>query len=125
MAWEEARFGRKDQLGLLYIVLEAAIDKHWRDCGLKGAAIDASFLNIINPKRIPKRVQELFRDDADHVADVLNRLELAVISWSCIRGQVVGLKDELDVAHPGEQTLYRLLDGFLAQLDAHRNTGIT
>ena len=124
MVSEEIEFHRRDQLGLLFIVPETAVNGHWQKCKLDGAVIDASFLEILNPKKLPKRIRELFSDERDIVADVLNRLQLSVVSWSAFREQIVGMQDRLSVADQGEQTLYRLLDGFRAQLDAHRNTGI-
>ena len=124
MVSEEIEFHRRDQLGLLFIVPESAVNGHWRKCRLDGAMIDASFLEILNPEKLPKRIRELFSDERDIVANVLNRLRLSVVSWSAFREQVVEIQDRLSVADQGEQTLHRLLDGFRAQLDAHRKTGI-
>lgn len=124
MVWEEAEFHRRDQLGLLFIVPEAAVNKHWKKCGLTSSEIDASFLETLNPDKLPKRIRKLFGDKSDLVEDVLNRLQLSVISWSAFREKISKIQDRLCVENPGEQTLYRLLDGFLAQLDVHRDTGI-
>jgi len=35
---EELHKGPREQLGLLFIVPESAIESHWKKCGLKGAS---------------------------------------------------------------------------------------
>ena len=124
MVWEEVEIRRREQLGLLFIVPEVAVNEHWQKCGLESPEIDASFLETLNSDRLPKRIRKLFNDNKDHAEDVLDRLHLSVISWSRFREQICEIQDRLCVENEGEQTLHRLLEGFLAQLDAHRDTGI-
>jgi hypothetical protein len=108
----------------MYIIPEAAIKKHWQKCGLDGPVIDAKWLDAIADKKLSSRVRELFDGNRGHVADVLDRLRLSVVSWATIRDQIEQLRDQLDTTIPGEQTIHRLLDGFLAQLDVHDGTGL-
>jgi len=51
-------------------------------------------------------------------------MHVTVITWTAFRNQLVAIREQLDATHPGDQTLYRLLQGFLAQLERHQGTGI-
>jgi hypothetical protein len=52
-------------------------------------------------------------------------MKLAVISWEALRFKMNTLQKNLDTSHRGDQTLSRLISGFLAQLEVHRDTGIS
>ena len=68
----------------------------------------------------------LFIDTLDqHYGVFHNQLKRPYNDWRRFNyEQVVELRDQLDRTIAGEQTLYRLMDGFLAQLDAHDGTGL-
>jgi hypothetical protein len=74
---------------------------------------------------LPKVIANLFEKHREHVASVLDRIKLGIITWEKLRQGMVTIKESLDLTHRGDQTLDRLISGFVAQLDAHRDTGIT
>jgi hypothetical protein len=124
MVWEELRSSKLAHLGLLFIVPEKAIDRHWPNVGLIGPVVTADFLNKIDQEKLPSRINQLFDDRKDHIASVLERLKLKVVTWTAFRGAITKIQSELDCARPGDQTLSRLLAGLCAQIDAHEGTGI-
>ena len=123
MAWEEMAHGPKKNLGLLFILPENAIPRHWQKCGLAGPEIDRSFLQGLRREKLPSRVAQLFEQHTEHVLSILDRIELKAVSWTWLRDEVSAIQGELGSSR-GDQTLDRLLQGFLAQLAAHRGTGI-
>ena len=124
IAWEEMRFGPKEHIGLLYIVPEKALKSHWRSCGLERPVIEDAVLPRMMSEKLPRKVMELFLQEADTVGSVARRLRLAVISWTHFFDTIKALQERLDPRIVGEQTLHRLIDGLLDQLKAHRHTGL-
>lgn len=124
LAWEELRHGSRPQLGLLFVVPAAALGDHWRKCGLEGPKIDSTFLTGEWKGGLPKAIIKLFHAHPELVASVLDRLRLAAISWAELRDRLMRIRASLDPKQRGEQTLAKLIDGFLAQLDSHRGTGL-
>jgi hypothetical protein len=122
---EELVSGPRQQLGLLYIVPDAALKNHWHNCGLAGPVINRSFLDTQWQRKLPKVIANLFENHREHVASVLDRIKLGIITWEKLRQGMVTIQESLDLTHRGDQTLDRLISGFVAQLDAHRDTGIT
>lgn len=124
MSWEEFHMGTRQQLGLLFIVPESAIESHWKKCGLKGASVDRTFLDQTWKRKLPKAIAELLATHHENVASVLDRMKLGIISWESLRDSMVALQVTLDPAHRGDQTLMKLISGFIAQFEVHRDTGI-
>jgi hypothetical protein len=122
---EELASGPRQQLGLLYIVPDSALKNHWYKCGLAGPVINRTFLDTQWQRKLPKVIANLFEKHREHVASVLDRITLGVITWEKLRQGMVTIQESLDLTHRGDQTLDRLITGFVAQLDAHRDTGIT
>lgn len=125
LTWEEMAHGPRDQIGLLFIAPEAARTNHWTKCGLAADLIDATFLDQTWTRPLPAPIQRLFAENRSHVESVLERMRLAFISWSDLRHRLCAYAEGLDRSAPGDQTLGRLIDGFVAQLDAHRLTGLS
>jgi hypothetical protein len=123
MIWEEELSGTRSNLGLLFIVPEAALAGHWTSAGLTGPNINAKFAGLLDQTKLPKKIQSLFEQKPDKLAGALNRLQLAVVSWSSFRDQVKAFEQGLG-SGTGDQTLRRLLSGLLAQIDGHDNTGL-
>jgi len=124
MAWEEQYSGTREHLGLLYIIPDAAQEKHWSKCGLEGPHIDSSFLDRVSHDKLPKRVLDLLLHEKDRLSDVLERLSLAVVSWSFLGNELLAIEEALDQSHRGDQTLKRLLAGFRDQIENHQGTGV-
>jgi hypothetical protein len=124
MSWEEIHKGARQQLGLLFIVPESAIESHWKKCGLTSTSIDRTFLEQKWKRNLPKAISDLLTTNYDNVASVLDRMKLGIISWEDLRDSMVTLQSTLDPTHRGDQTLIKLISGFIAQLAVHRDTGI-
>jgi len=73
---------------------------------------------------LPEEISNLIEDNFEHVASVLDRLKLSIISWNDLRGCLIEIHNTLDLNHRGDQTLSKLLSGFILQLEAHRDTDL-
>lgn len=122
IAWEEQYSGRKENIGLLYIVPKTALEKHWQHCGLVSNEISASYLREFADTKVPKRVRDLIEKDSDMLNDVLNRMRLEVTTWSDLVSSVAEIEASLDKERQGDQALVNLLRGFRNQVEAHKGT---
>jgi hypothetical protein len=125
MIWEQGVTGSRSNLGLLFIVPEPALADHWASVGLGGPNIDGEFANRLDRAKLPKAIQTLFAQNPGKVEEALNKLRVTAISWSSLRDEISAIAENLDDAEAGDQTLKRLLVGFLAQIDSHDDTGFT
>jgi hypothetical protein len=124
LTWEELVTGPKENLGLLYIVPNQAVARHWTKCGLDGPVIDRTFLSTKWRKPMPPKIQKLLNEHRGHVESVLDRMRIAVISWDQVEEKLCAIDNSLNEREPGGQTIHRLLSGFLGQLSAHKQTGL-
>jgi hypothetical protein len=122
--WEELHAGAKEQVGLLFLLPEANIERHWASCGLNESSVDIGFLDRIRQRKLPSRIELLFSSHPARLESILSRMRLATISWAAFRDQLSTIRTRLDPSQPGDQTLDRLLIGILAQLEAHRGAGL-
>ncbi|MEX2495602.1 MAG: hypothetical protein WD448_05900 [Woeseia sp.] len=125
LSWEEQWFGDREQLGLLFIVPEAAIARHWEKCGLEGGHINAGFLDRLDPQKLSAKLATYIDMERDRMAAVLERMEIGVISWSALHTEVLAIAGQLARDQVGDQTLLRLLEGFTDQLERHHGTGVS
>ncbi|MCB1502476.1 MAG: hypothetical protein KDK07_22305 [Bauldia sp.] len=109
---------------MLFILPAGAINWHWRRCGLSGPEIDPGFTACVSDLRLPRGIRKLIDSHPDEWSSVLSRLKLAAISWNDLQDCLQRVANDLDQSLAGDQTLYRLIEGFLAQLKLHRDTGI-
>lgn len=121
---EELLYGKRNNHGLLYILPEQGIAKHWQHCGLSSSTIDGSFLDK-HPLAKPRRVVSLLNEHEAEFRRILDNLMLHVISWSQLLEAIEAILSRLDVTNMGEETIYKLLHGFRHQLLMHRDTGIS
>lgn len=119
MAWEERVSGPKDHLGLLYVLLPSSRDRHWAACGLDGPRIDSTALDRIDLDDLPVRVRQLCRDQRDEILSVLDRMRLTSMSWIDVMSSCEAFLVDLNMEHPGDQCLKKLVDGFIAQVMDH------
>ena len=124
IALEERRSDRRDNVGLLYIAPKQRAEALWRSLGLDGPSMPGNVLGSATAQSLNGGIREIVDHDRKHFEDVLKRLKLKVISWSDLYQCATAEKDSLDPNDSAQQTLYRLLDGFIAQLRVHRDTGI-
>jgi len=124
LTWEQKLHGLKDQVGLLYIVPEPALADHWVHCGMSGPSIAPNFVEEIDAMKLPRQIRGLIEDEPQLWESTLHRMLLGAISWRDLQRCLTDVRDELDPSAPGEQTLVRLIDGFLDQLAVHQHTGL-
>jgi hypothetical protein len=125
--WEEETVsGRRQNLGLLYIAPEALVAEIGRKFSQWERPLDWNIIRTHpEAQTLNRHIREIIGSDEAHFADVVGHLSLEPISWSYLYRKACELRGRLDPANPKEQTLYRLLDGFLEQLTEHHATGIT
>jgi hypothetical protein len=123
LAWEEMVCGPKSNLGLLFVAPERARSSHWKKCGLSSSAIDRSFMDQSWAKPLPAPIRGLMLDHRERVASVLDRLQLGFMSWPEAAARMSAFSNEISSESPGDQTLRKLIAGFLDQLIRHEMTG--
>jgi hypothetical protein len=124
LAWEELYKGTRKNIGLLFIIPNSAMEHHWEKCGLNGPNIDRSFLQTKWKKKIPEEIQNFMQNKPEKFASVLDRMQLSVVSWNYLRERLLAIHDTLDLDHRGDQTLSKLIQGFIFCLEAHRDTDL-
>ena len=116
-AWEEQHSGPRDNLGLLYILETPADARHWRECGLDGPQVDAGLLDRTDIATLPKKVRELATEDRYALSSVLERMTLSAITWEELKATCREVCATLDPNQAGDQTLMRLIEGLVAQIE--------
>jgi hypothetical protein len=121
---EEELSGKRQNVGLLYIVPEESKAQLWNKCGLDGPVMTDQIINeaMLSPPNAT--VKSLVLKDKDRFADALSRMRLASLSWTQLHQSVCAEIQKLDQTDTGQQTLHRLLMGFHEQLRKHGDTGI-
>ena len=126
MVWEELHTERHDQLGLLLITPQKNSDKVWHQIGLVKPGIDDEFINNLpelpKNKRLNRTIEKLYQDHQEVFHSACRRLKLSHISWQELHEGIRNLMDGLNCLDPGEQTLYKLLEGFDTQVVSHSGT---
>ena len=117
----EEEIGVRNNLDLLFVVRHRDVEDHWMSMGLSGPSTDAKRLIEGASNQV---IRGLLLKNADRVSDLLNRLQMRVVSWSILHDDIVALLQTLDCSDVGQQTIFRLLDGFRSQLKSHMNTDI-
>lgn len=123
MLWEERRSGPRSNLGLLFIIPEAALATHWTKLSLKDAELDSQFVERLNTDKLPRRITELFTANPMELRRIVKRLRMNVVSWSWLAEELRTIEQTLDPSSVGDQTLIRLLTGFRKQIESHDSTG--
>ena len=123
MLWEERESGQRSDLGLLFIVPEAALAAHWTTLGLKDAELVPQFIERLNTAKLPRRITELFKGNPVEMQRIAERLRMNVVSWSWLAQELRAIEQALDPSSVGDQTLIRLLTGFRKQIENHDSTG--
>ena len=125
MCCEECISGPRSNAGLLYIVPENSRAAIWRSCGVPGdGQIDASFLGKLSGKNLDQLLNAFDGLDEDNFKSLLDRLQLAAISWTELDHAMAEIADRLDPEDPGDQTLMNLLKGFRSQVGQQKGTGV-
>lgn len=115
---EEKVSQKKREIGLLYIVPSGKVKEVFHQ--IKEYAKTAADL----PPRLNLHVRSILESDPSHFSSVVDRLRLAAISWTELNNLANAELDSLNANDAYQQTLHRLLEGFVAQLEVHGRTGI-
>jgi len=124
MHFEEVHAGRRDNLGLLFIVPEKVRESHLLRLGVNGPTIDTEFIARLRPNKLPNRIRNVFEKWPEELDSVRRRVRLVSVSWTSLRDQLKQIESEIDPRSRGEQTLLRLLAGLRTQIEKHENTRI-
>jgi len=119
---EETATGIRDNIGLLYVVPKKRINTIKNKVSIE--SLSWPVLGEQPGVKLNPKIKTIIESDPSHFDSVLKRLRINIISWSDLYDQVTAEHQQLDPRNSSEQTLYRLLDGFLEQLRAHQDTGI-
>ncbi|ESQ90775.1 hypothetical protein ABAC460_08055 [Asticcacaulis sp. AC460] len=123
LAWEERTNGTKDQLGLLYIVPENARMDHWKKCGVADPDNIRFLLENVD-FILPPKISAFLAEEPQLIRSVCDRMKLEVITWHDLRFSLETYRQQLNLQHRGDQTLDKLIAGFLDQLSKHQETGL-
>ena len=122
---EELITGNRPNVGLLFIVPDTSRDSIWEQCGISGSGeIDESYLDGEITQNLAEHMQKRIEEHGKAYRGLLNRLNLAVTSWSDFDESMSEIVSDLAPHRAGDQTLIKLLEGFQAQLRDHEGTGI-
>ena len=78
----------------------------------------------MDTREFAKHMQTRIQENGEAFEGLLNRLKLAVISWSVLDEAMSEIVTELEPNRAGDQTLIKLLKGFQTQLHEHVGTGV-
>jgi hypothetical protein len=117
--WEERLNGPRERIGLLYIVPDNKLAGHWKTCRLPGPQIDRTYIPaILAQKKLSKQIRRLYETETEALARILDRMQLALISWTDLHTAAGDFARGLDPARAGDQALRKLIDGLCAQIEA-------
>lgn len=120
---EELRTGRRDELGLLFVVparRKAHFDKQYvQNAQTLAERVVNRAQSLTNKKAVDREIAESPED----FRDILRRVRCGVLSWTELAERLSGVIDRTDRTSPEGQTLVRLLDGFRQQIVGHGGTG--
>ncbi|MGE0659882.1 MAG: hypothetical protein AB7F36_09270 [Reyranellaceae bacterium] len=120
---EESLSGPRQNIGLIYVVPPKRAPAIIQTIGGRPGQIGGYWIDV-STSQLKGFARKLHTERSEEFRSVLDRMTITVVSWQDV---YQGLKDEiatLDPLSPQDQTLYRLLNGFMNQLQRHKNTGI-
>jgi len=129
---EEIHSGNRESIGLLYIVPKSRSEstnaqlQRWGSLLQRWGALPDWDILEAHPEThdLNRFATKIIEANRAHFLSVISRLRLGVVSWSDLYARASAERDRLDPKSSEQQTLYRLLDGFMEQLREHQKTGI-
>ena len=94
--------GKRDNLGLLFIVPEKSQKSIFSKIGMKGALIDADVIARLKQVQLSARL----RTSPDELTAIAKRVRLASVSWTWLRDRLTQIRSELDSRKRGDQFCY-------------------
>jgi len=125
LAAEERVRGRRDNLGLLYVVPEGREARVRGSLDLEAGPLGADYLQRVLSGKIPGKFRGELEKRADATAETLARMRIGVTSWTWFRDQIAAVESGLDESEPSRQCYRRLLRGLRDQIERHGRTGLT
>ena len=122
---EEKVLGKRENIGIVFVLPESSLAGHWKKCGLDGPRISSTFIGQLKSDDLPKRIRGLLEEESDSLRDVFDRMRLAAITWAQLKQNISEIESVLDMTSPGDQTLLKLLSGFRAQIEEHSGTEVS
>jgi len=122
------KHSQQKNLGLLYIVPERSTAALWKQIGFlqpeqRGQAAPCHLSRKCADRfldKVPSKIRQTFEKKGLDLESALRRVEVAVVTWTWLRDKALEVEQERET----DKTLQRLLQGFAAQIEAHRPTGI-
>jgi len=120
MMWEERLTGRKKDLGLLYVTPSEEAPKVWAECGATpDGAIPAGLIDEVASIKFSPKLQTLFAENHSDLEDTIARVKLQHVSWKDLTNSCTSIMAQLDLNRVGDDTLGRLLAGFVNAVMKH------
>lgn len=120
---EERRTGTRLAVALLYVTPQDASDVLKQAGADQDGELPVDFVDQLNPEKLNPTLKQIYREDIDGVRGVASRLRLAHLTWSELLMRCEAIIQTLSSRRAGDQTLGRLLDGFVVAVREHCGTG--
>ena len=109
--------------GLLFICPEGDEEKVLSSCGLATPRVPPDYIEN-HVGSVNEDVRTELKGLSGEVAQVLGQLTIGMLSWTRLHGALCEVREQLNSRRPSQQTIRRLLDGFLHILGEQARTGI-
>lgn len=121
---EEKIGGKRSNIGLLYITPHAGAEVMEQAGADANGQLPARFVSEFDPAKLNAITRKMIQSDFDGLVDIASRIRLTHISWADLVNNCQTLIASLDLKLAGDQTLARLLQGFIEAVQEHRGTGV-
>ncbi len=118
--WEELYANRELDCGLLFISPNGDLESLVPELELNVS----EWIKSAGELGLSRKILELFDGHPERIFSISRRLKIALVTWKQHFEDVMQYRADIAGNSPGEQTLKRLLDGYLAQLKSHRFIGL-
>jgi hypothetical protein len=123
MVAEEEQSGRRCRLGLLYITPHPNSERVFKqarvDCG---GQIHADFLDQLSTIKLNGFLKKQIARNPEAFSEAASRLEIGHVSWANLVESMRSVRDRYLNPTPGDETLRRLMDGWIASIEEHDGT---
>lgn len=119
--FEEQRTGPRGQVGILFITPEKQPDRLWQQVAAANGTLAPDYLNQFDPAKLKSPVlRKAVEGNRAHLEGLLQRFALRHTSWAELLASCQAVVAGLNRGNIGDETLARLLGGFIAAVQAHR-----
>ena len=119
---EECRSGRRAEVALLYITPQSP-HMIWQQAGGgENGHLPPNFISQFDPEKLNSRLKRIFLEGYDQLEALSHRLRLAHLSWHELVNGCNKVIAGLEQSRAGDETLARLLLGFVTAVQEHKGT---